>query len=144
MGINLDPEEILEVFGDTDPGQHAQEAQERWGDTEPYREAHRRTSEYGKDDWVRMRAEADAIEGELADCLASGERADGNRAKAAAERHRQHVDAWFYPCSHEMHVGLAEMYVADPRFTAHYDDRRPGLAAYVHDAILANALDQIS
>ena len=144
MGINLDPEEILEVFGDTDPAQYAQEVQERWGDTEPYLESHRRTSAYGKDDWTRMRAEADAIEGELAACLASGAPSDGDRAAAAAERHRLHIDTWFYPCSHEMQVALAEMYVADPRFTAHYDDRRPGLAAYVHDAILANALGHIS
>jgi hypothetical protein len=32
------------------------------------------------------------------------------------------------------------MYVADPRFTKHYDDQRPGLAQYVHDAIMANAV----
>jgi MerR family transcriptional regulator, thiopeptide resistance regulator len=30
-------------------------------------------------------------------------------------------------------------YLADPRFTAHYEQRAPGLAQYVHDAILANA-----
>jgi hypothetical protein len=32
------------------------------------------------------------------------------------------------------------MYVADERFTAHYDDRAPGLAAYLRDAIVANAV----
>jgi hypothetical protein len=31
------------------------------------------------------------------------------------------------------------MYVADPRFTATYDDVAPGLAVYVRDAIAANA-----
>jgi hypothetical protein len=38
-----------------------------------------------------------------------------------------------------MHVGLAEMYVADARFKAHYDERAPGLAEYVAEAIRANA-----
>jgi len=38
-----------------------------------------------------------------------------------------------------MHRGLADMYLADPRFTKTYDDREPGLAQYVHDAIHANA-----
>jgi DNA-binding transcriptional MerR regulator len=141
MGINLDPEEILQVFGDADPRQHAQEAHDTWGDTDAYRESHRRTSDYGKEDWTRMRRELDAIEIEFAACLDSGEPVGGRRATTAAEAHRRHIDSWFYPCSHEMQVGLAEMYLADPRFTAHYDDRRPGLAAYVHDAILANALD---
>lgn len=31
------------------------------------------------------------------------------------------------------------MYVADPRFTATYENRAPGLASFVHDAIHANA-----
>ncbi len=144
MGINLDPEEILEVWGSSDPWEHAEEARQRWGDTEPYLESHRRTSGYGKGDWARMRTEFDAVEAEFAACLDSGETPDGPRAIAAAERHREHIDVWFYPCSHEMQVGLAEMYVTDPRFAAHYDDRRPGLAAYVHDAILANARDRIA
>jgi hypothetical protein len=38
-----------------------------------------------------------------------------------------------------MHAGLAEMYVADDRFARHYEQRREGLAAYVRDAVLANA-----
>lgn len=46
----------------------------------------------------------------------------------------------FYDCSHEMHVGLADMYVADPRFTSHYETVAAGLAQYVHDTIHANAL----
>jgi hypothetical protein len=31
------------------------------------------------------------------------------------------------------------MYVSDPRFTEHYDRRKPGLAQFVCDAIRANA-----
>jgi DNA-binding transcriptional MerR regulator len=144
MGINLDPDEMLEVFGGTDPTEHAQEARDRWGDTDAYRESHRRTSGYTKDDWLSVRDEAAVIEAELAGCLAAGEPAEGARAKAAAEAHRRHIDTWFYPCSYEMHVGLAEMYVQDPRFRAHYDDVQQGLADYVHDAITANALDHIA
>jgi hypothetical protein len=37
-----------------------------------------------------------------------------------------------------MHAALAEMYTADERFRAHYDDRVDGLAAYVSEAIRAN------
>lgn len=143
MGISLDPDEILEVFGDQDPTEHSAEAEDRWGDTDAYRESQRRTSRYTKEDWQRLRAESEAIEAEFADCLLEGEPSDGARAKQAAERHRDHIDRWFYPCSHEMQLGLAEMYVADPRFTAHYDDRAPGLALYVNEAIVANALDRL-
>ncbi len=31
------------------------------------------------------------------------------------------------------------MYVADPRFTAHYDEQAPGLAVYLREVIHANA-----
>jgi MerR family transcriptional regulator, thiopeptide resistance regulator len=143
MGINLDPEEILEVFGGHDPTEHAREAQERWGDTDAYRESHRRTSTYSKEDWQRLGAESEEIEAELAACLLAGEPSDGVRACAAAERHRLHIDRWFYPCSYEMHAGLGDMYVADPRFAAHYDERAPGLSSYVRDAIIANGVDRL-
>ena len=71
--------------------------------------------------------------------MAAGEPASGAAATDLAERHRRHIDASYYHCSLEMHVGLADMYVGDPRFAAHYDRRAPGLAQYVSDAIHANA-----
>ncbi len=71
--------------------------------------------------------------------LRAGEPADGAAARALAERHRRHISRWFYPCSPQMHRGLAEMYIADERFAGNYERAAPGLAAYFHDAILANA-----
>lgn len=49
------------------------------------------------------------------------------------------LNEWFYECRYEMHRGLAEMYLADERFTATFESVAPGLARYVHDAIVANA-----
>ena len=139
MGIRLTPQEMFEVFGDDDPTQQAAEAQERWGDTDAYRESQRRTSAYGKQDWLRLKAEGRAVEQRLRDVMTQGLPATSEAAMDAAEAHRRHIDDSFYPCSHAMHRGLADMYLADPRFTAHYDDQAPGLAQYVHDAVHANA-----
>ena len=55
------------------------------------------------------------------------------------EEHRQQISRWFYDCGYDIHRGLAEMYLADPRFTKNYEDLAPGLAQWVHDAMLANA-----
>lgn len=45
-----------------------------------------------------------------------------------------------HPLTHEMHVGLGEMYVADPRFAAYYDTRAgEGAAAFLAAAIEASA-----
>jgi DNA-binding transcriptional MerR regulator len=139
MGISLTPEEKLEVFGDFDPDAHAAEAEERWGDTDAYRESQRRAATYTKADWARHKAESEAINDRLARAFAAGLPADGPEAMDAAEAHRRLISEWFYSCSSQMHVGLAEMYISDPRFTANYEKIAPGLTQYVHDAILANA-----
>ncbi len=137
MGINLTPAEMLEVFGEHDPAEHVEEAKQRWGDTDGYREAHRRTSSYGKEEWLQIRREGDAIPAQFAAAMQAGHPADSPKAAAAAAAHREHISRWFYEVMPEAHMGLAQMYVADPRFTATYDDLAPGLAQYVSDAILA-------
>jgi len=138
-GINLTPEEMFDVFGDFDPTQYADEARERWGDTEAYRQSQERTESYGRADWELVRAEQAAVTERLAAAMAAGLPADGPEAMDAAEEHRQQISRRFYDCDYDMHRGLAAMYLADERFTKTYEDMAPGLARYVHDAILANA-----
>ncbi|MFK4100656.1 MerR family transcriptional regulator [Streptomyces sp. NPDC019531] len=144
MGINLTPEERFEVFGDKDPEQYAEEAEQRWGGTEAYAESQRRAARYTKDDWKRMQAEVNAW-GERYDALmAADEPPTGKAATDMAEEHRQHICTWFYDCPYDMHVGLAEMYVSDERFKAFYDTMRPGLAEHLREAITANAARRTS
>ncbi len=138
-GIRMTKEEMFEVFGDFDPAEHEAEAHGRWGDTDAYKESARRTAKYTKDDWARHKAESEEINATITRLMDEGVPADDPRAMEALDRARLQIDTWFYPCSHEMHVGLAEMYIADPRFTANYEKIHTGMAQYVHDAILANA-----
>lgn len=140
MGISLSPEEQFEVFGtDKVGGEWADEAEQRWGDTSAYKQSQRRTSKYTKQDWVKLKAEADEGLRAFADALRSGAPADSPVAMDLAEAHREYISRWFYDCDHDTHRGLAQMYVADPRFSKLYEDVAPGLAQYVHDAIMANA-----
>lgn len=139
MEIKLTAEERLEVFGGHDPEAHAAEAADRWGDTDAYRESARRAATYTKDDWARIKAESEAVTRQMLDAMAAGEPPEGATAMDAAEAHRRQIDSSFYPCTLEMHKALAEMYLADPRFTATYEAMAPGMAQYVHDAIEANA-----
>jgi DNA-binding transcriptional MerR regulator len=139
MGVRLTPDEMFEVFGDDDPTEHAAEAEQRWGDTDAYRESARRTSAYSKDDWLRIRSEADAITRAFATAMQGGHPAHSAEALAAARAHRAHIAKTYYALTLQMHRGLAEMYVADDRFMRTYDDVAPGLAQYVHDAIVLAA-----
>ncbi|MFD3839950.1 MerR family transcriptional regulator [Streptomyces sp. NPDC058642] len=139
MGINLTPEERFEVFGDKDPEQYAEEAEERWGGTEAYAESQRRAAGYTKDDWKRMQAEVADWSERYSGLMAAGDPPASEAAMDMAEEHRRHICGWFYECPYDMHRCLGEMYVSDERFKAFYDSMRPGLAEHLRAAIDANA-----
>lgn len=118
---------------------HQAEAEERWGSTDQYRQSSKRTASYSDEQWKTIRAELENIEADFADAQQEGVSPDGDEAAALAERARMHIDRWFYTCTHQMHATVSEMYTADARFKAHYDDRSEGLAEYVAAAIKSNA-----
>ena len=138
-GVRMSNEEMFEVFGDFDPATYEDEVREWWGESEAYKESARRTARYTKADWERFKAESEQIGTDTARLMDEGVPATDERAMDLAEQARLQIGTWFYPCSHEMHVALAEMYIADPRFTATYEKIHEGMARYWHDAILANA-----
>ena len=140
VGISLTPEERFEVFGDVDPDRYAEEAEQRWGGTDAYAESVRRTNRYTKADWQRFQAESAAWGRRLTAVMDAGVPADDPAAMDLAEEHRQQIGRWFYDCTYEIHTGLADMYVGDPRFEEHYENLKPGMARYLHDAIHANAI----
>jgi MerR family transcriptional regulator, thiopeptide resistance regulator len=139
-GVNLTPEETLEVFGDFDPAEHAAEAEERWGDTDAWQQSQARHRTYTKADYLRMKAAADDLNSRFVAAMRSGAPADGEVAMDLAEDARRQIVEWHYDLTHAGHRSLAAMYVADPRFTATYETIAEGLAVYVHDAIVANAV----
>jgi DNA-binding transcriptional MerR regulator len=132
----MNPEDLFEGF---DPEEHREEAERRWGETDSYRESARRTSGYSPEDWASIKAEETDLMRALAERMRAGEPPEHQAALELAERHRLHIDRWFYPCSHAQHAGLAQMYVADDRFRAAFDRHADGLAAYLAAAIEANA-----
>ena len=132
----MDPKQLFDGF---DPAQYEAEAEQRWGSSEAFRESARRTKGYSSEDWQRFAAEQAALYAEAWALLTAGEPPDGERAGAVAERHRALIDRWFYPCSLEMHRGLASLYEGDPRFAANIDRHGAGLTAFLVAAIRANA-----
>ena len=131
-------EDLKELFGDGYSDEYQAEAQERWGDTDAWRQSRERTRRMTKAQWAEVKAENEAFDVDLRDAVREGVPVDGERAERLAERHRAGIER-FYDCSHEFQVGLAQMYLADPRFTQHYEDIEPGAAQWLHDAIVANA-----
>ena len=128
-----------ELFNGFLENPHEDEARERWGETDAYKESNRRVRGYSAEDWKRYEDEAVAINNRLVELMQSGVPADSVEAMDAADLHRDLIHRWFYPCNHQFHRNLGDMYIADPRFTANIDKAGEGLAAYMRDAIAANA-----
>jgi MerR family transcriptional regulator, thiopeptide resistance regulator len=143
VGINLTPEERFEVFGDFNPDDYAEEAQERWGGTDAYAESARRTGQYSKADWQRFHDESADWGARISAVMSAGHAATSPEAMELAEEHRTQISRWFYECSYEIQTGLADMYLADERFMATYEKIKPGLTQFLHDAIHANAIDRV-
>lgn len=131
-GGTMDEKSMFDGF---DQSRYEEEARQRWGRTDAYKESTRRAKLYTKDDWTAIKAEWGAIESGLA-ALMDGSPADP-AVQTLVERHRRLITDRFYDCTLEIYRGLAEMYVADDRFAAHYEAIRPGMAGFMRAAMLA-------
>lgn len=60
----------------------------------------------------------------------------GELGQKAADLHKQWLCFYWDQYSKEAHAGLAEMYVADERFTAYYDKVQLGATEFLRDAIV--------
>lgn len=76
-----------------------------------------------------------AIHDALAKALVSGDPAS-ELAQHAVDLHRQWLSYYWNHYSKEAHAGVAQLYVDDERFTAYYDEKQPGTAAFLREAIL--------
>ena len=72
-GIQLSAEEQVEIFGTTAfSEEYAVEAEQRWGDTDAWKQSQQRTAGYTKDDWIRIKADGDALLAALAEAKRAG------------------------------------------------------------------------
>jgi len=133
------PLDMAQIFDGFDPKKYEVEAEQRWGESDAFEESKRRTAGYTEDDWRRLKAEQAAIYAEAFALLQAGTSPADPAAAAVAERHRQSIDRWFYPCSLEMHCKLAAMYEQDRRFAENIDKYGAGLTPFLARAIRENA-----
>ncbi|MEU5899623.1 MerR family transcriptional regulator [Streptomyces venezuelae] len=142
-GVTLDPRERFEVFGEVAFDlSYATEAGLKWQDSPGHRTAMRSAAEHTKEDWAELMREAARWREELLAAFDAEEPAGGERAMELAEAHRRHIARWFTPCPSDMHRRIADDFVSDARAFALVvppSQQRPGLAAYLRAAVVANA-----
>ncbi|MCM3761952.1 MerR family transcriptional regulator [Alkalihalobacillus oceani] len=87
-----------------------------------------------KEQYAEMERLGEEVLDVLHEAFLTGDPA-GELAQKAADLHRQWLGFTWASYSKEAHAGLAQMYVDDERFTAFYDKKQPGMAAFLRDAI---------
>ena len=134
----LTAQQQAEILGDGWDPAWQDEAQENWGDTPEWAQSEKIKARMGVDDWKRVKEETDRLEADLAAAMTAGVQPGSEEANALAQRHRASIGQWF-DITVQKQVCISRMYVQDPRFTAHYDERAQGLAAWLTAIIDANA-----
>lgn len=131
-GKHMSDAQLFGSFSRKQMDAYKEEAKKRWGHTDAYKQSAERAKHWTKEDYARIEKEGKEITEKLAKLTDRGiEDPDVQRLIA---RHYAYIDQ-FYDVPVSMYRNLGDMYVADTRFTAYYDKFRPGLAAFVRDAI---------
>ncbi|PXX63066.1 DNA-binding transcriptional MerR regulator [Nocardia tenerifensis] len=125
-----------EVFDGFDHTQYKDEVIERWG-KEAYESGDRwwrSLSDAEKDEFHQTQRD---IAADFGRAHAAGLAPDSDEVQAITERHFRWVGIGWQgrPVEKQAFIGLGEMYVADPRFTANYDAHGAGTAELVRDAM---------
>lgn len=131
----LVPEDLFEGFRDNP---YADEAQERWPDN--YAESQRRLKKLTKEQQQAVFEQGNQNHIDLAELFKAGLTADEDEVQAVIAKHYKWICEFWTP-NKDSYIGLGEMYVSDPRFTATYGKFAPGMAVFMRDAmrVWANA-----
>ena len=113
---------------------YGKEIREKYGD-DTVDQSNAKLMNMSEEDYKKVTHLANEITETLAAAFAEGNPA-GELAQKAADLHKQWLCYYWKEYSKEAHAGLAQMYVADERFTAYYDKDQPGTAEFLRDAIL--------
>lgn len=126
---------MKEIFEGFDPSVYEDEVRERWGKTDAYRQSKHRTAEYTQDEWKVIMAEQAAILRDAAQAVSNGAQPLDPEVIEIAERHRLHIDRWYYDCSLEMHSQLADLWESDDRYRQFMDAHGEGVTGFLAAAI---------
>lgn len=85
--------------------------------------------------YEQMKTLEEELRQRLETAVESGSSPAGDEGRRIAALHRQWLRLAWDGYSEKAHLGLADLYVADRRFTAYYDNRISGCAAFLRGAI---------
>ena len=140
-GEAMDPAELFDGFDPEKQKQYEADLVERYGPAaqEHIDESWRRVGRKSRADAERVQTDLAARDEDYARLMDEGAAADDPRVQAVTAEHYRWVCQFWTPGADEF-AGLGDLYVDHPDFAARYDAVRPGLAAYVRDAMAVYAV----
>ncbi|ADK28256.2 MerR family transcriptional regulator [Corynebacterium pseudotuberculosis] len=116
------------------------EAESRWGESEEWAASQSKVRSMSTNDWQNAQASDAAFVSELHSAWQAGVRPGSAAADRIVALHREQIDQW-YESSLSKQLILAQMYVSDDRFAAHYQGLAPYLLELVRDAAQRGGVD---
>jgi DNA-binding transcriptional MerR regulator len=138
-GERLMPAEAFDGFDHT---VYEEEVTRRWGQ-EAYERGDRWWRSLSAEDKVAFQRQQQEIAADFGRAQRAGKSPDSADVQAITRRHAEWLSITTTPTK-EYLIGLGEMYVSDPRFTANYDQHGPGTAVLVRDAMRVYAEQNLS
>lgn len=140
MNTPLTPRQQADAFGADWSDAYAAEAEERWGGTPEWEQSERVKAQMTSADFAQAKAEMEELDERLAEAKRRGVAPGSPEADALAGEHRGRAIGRWFSVTPSKHALIARGYTEDPRFTRYYDDREPGLAAWLREVIEARAV----
>ena len=131
-GTSMNREKMIEE----NEARYGAEIREKYGD-DAVNASNKRLKGLSDADIQRMEHLSVQIVERLQNAVRTGALPGGEEGRAIAALHREWLGFTWPSYTPQAHLGLAQMYVSDPRFTAYYDKEVPGCAAFLLEAVAA-------
>lgn len=116
---------------------HGAEARAKWGD-EAMNASNKKLLGQTQAEYSDMQQTEAGLLAQLSEAVQTKADPAGEAGRAVAALHKKWLCFTWPTYTAAAHRGVAEMYLADERFTGYYDDRAgAGAAQFLHDAIVA-------
>ncbi|WP_082233140.1 MerR family transcriptional regulator [Halobacillus massiliensis] len=137
-GIYMSDQEKFEGFKEkmieANERKYGKEIREKYGDRE-VEASNAKLMGMSEEEYQAMTVLEDQVLTLLKEAFETGDPAS-RKAQMLAAKHKEWLLYTWSSYSKDAHAGLAEMYVADERFTAYYDKHVKGGAEFLRDAVL--------
>ena len=130
--LQLSAKDFYSGFDEEQQKRRAEQAQQRWGDK--VAQSQKRWNAYSRTEKNDILAEMQAISAGIAALM--DQPPSNPQVQAWIERWYRHINTYFYDCSLEVFETLGHIYTQDSEFEATYEKIRPGLAAFMEQAML--------